>query len=164
MMMTCLQQVDILQQNRRRIIRTVEDASPEEIVWIPPGFRNNILWNLGHIAVTQQLLHYRLAGQPMHVPDDMVALFCFGTSPANWDRQPDLSLVLDLLLNLPKKLKADYEAGKLARYEAYTTGAGIHLRDIESAIAFNNFHEGMHTGIISCMRRLWVTRYGRGAA
>ena len=156
-----MQQIEIFQQNRGRIRRAVEGLSAEELTWIPPGFRNNILWNLGHIVAIQQIFHYRLAGQPLRVSEVLVANFKTGSSPADWRETPDAAEAIGLLEELGVALEEDYRAGRLGSYQPYTTASGIHVADIESAIAFNTFHEGMHLGIIQCMRRLWA---GRGAA
>jgi hypothetical protein len=158
-----MQAIETLHQIRRRIIRSVDGITNEELLWIPPGFRNNILWNLGHIAVTQQLLHYHRTGQPMRVAEEIVELFRSGSSPADWSETPRLELVLRLLEELPPTLQRDYRSGRLSTYNPFTTGAGIHIADIDTAISFNNYHEGIHTGVILCMRRLWSREVRSGA-
>lgn len=153
-----MRQIEMLQQTRRRILRSVEGISTDEALWIPAGFRNNILWNLGHIVVVQQLFHYKLAGQPLRISDEMVALFRAGTSPGDWDGTPDLDAVLTLLETLPRALEEDYGAGRLSEYQPYKTSSGIEITSIESALVFNSFHEGLHTGIVQSMRRAWSQR------
>jgi hypothetical protein len=150
--------IDVLFVARRRLLASVADAPEEELLFIPPGFRNNILWNLGHIAVTQQQLHYRLAGQPVKVPAEVVELFRNGSSPDRWTETPSIAEVRRMLEELPGSLKEDYEAGRLSNFTPYTLKGGTVLGDIEMAIAFNNYHEGEHAGVIHCMRRMWAAR------
>jgi hypothetical protein len=153
-----IQQVEMFQRIRRRILQSVEGITRDELLWVPPGFRNNILWNLGHILVVQQTFHYRYSGQPLRVPDHLVGLFEPGSSPAEWTRPPDVDHLLELLAETPHTLAVDYEEGRLSDYQPYTTKSGMRIENIDHALTFNEFHEGLHTGVIECMRRLWRGR------
>jgi len=46
-------------QDRQLIKQALGGLSEEAYLHMPQGFDNNIAWNLGHIIVTQQSLHYR---------------------------------------------------------------------------------------------------------
>lgn len=126
----------------------LEKHTVDEQLEIPPPFRNNLLWNYGHIIVVQQLLHYARAGLELHIPDDLVAKCRPGTSPADWQRAPDVAMLHDLALRLPEQLEHDLTAGRFANYDPYTTRTGAILTTIEGALAFNLFHEGLHVGIM----------------
>jgi hypothetical protein len=145
--------IKILIQNRGLIKLTLEGLSPGDYVQIPTGFDNNIAWNLGHIIVTQQALHYTLSGLATAVTKTEVAMYKTGTSPANWSTEPDIPHLLTLFDDLPQKLLADYESGQFQRYRAYRTSTGIHLESLADALAFNNFHEGLHLGAILALKK-----------
>jgi len=147
--------ITILQQTRANLAKSAGSLSEEQLLSIPTGFRNNILWNLGHIIVTQQLLHYKRTGNEMYIPDDLVNQFRNGTAPADWETAPGISELLSLITELPNKLEEDFKAGKFRKYDGFTTSTGVTLTSIEEAISFNNFHEGLHTGIITAIRKLF---------
>ncbi|MEM1125067.1 MAG: DinB family protein [Bacteroidota bacterium] len=136
--------VQALRQIRAHLCRLTDDLTEAQLLVQPPGFSNNILWNLGHVVVTQQLLHYRLAGVPLHVPDEVVGLFRKGTSPTSWTEQPAVAPVRAWLTELPERLVEDYAAGRFETYQTYPTSTGIVLHTMEEAVAFNLFHEGLH--------------------
>ena len=146
--------INIFIQNRRLIEMAVADLSPEAYFAIPKGFDNNIAWNLGHIIVVQQSLVYRLSGLATAVTAEDVAMFTIGTSPANWQREPDIPYLLRLLIELPPKLRDDYDSGKFQHYQGLTTSLGVKLATVEDGIAYNNFHEGLHLGFIWALRNL----------
>jgi len=134
--------------------KILNDLSTEELLAIPEGFNNNILWNVGHVVVTQQTLTYGLAGQPMHVPDEYLGLYRKGTSPKDWQDTPDIEELKSLVVELPEKFIADYESGHFANYKGYTSaGTGAVLNTIDDGIAFNDFHEGLHLGNILDLRK-----------
>jgi len=147
--------ITILQQTRANLAKSAGSLSEEQLLSIPTGFRNNILWNLGHIIVTQQLLHYKRTGNEMYIPDDLVNQFRNGTAPADWKTAPDISELFPLITELPNKLEEDYRTGKFKEYSAFTTSTGVALTSIEEAISFNNYHEGLHTGVIKVMMKLF---------
>jgi hypothetical protein len=148
--------IGLLQQVRGVVKELIADLSDEQLLTVPAGFRNNILWNAGHLVVSQQILHYKLADIDMHVTRELVNQFRKGTSPADWDAVPDIAQVKELLVELPKRLEEDYYANKFVRYETYTTSLGLTLQGIADAIAYNNYHEGLHVGTITCLKKLVI--------
>lgn len=144
-------QLPTLRQLELKIVAQLDD---EQLTVIPEMFNNNILWNLGHLAVTQQLLTYDQAGLPIKIPEAWPSLFRKGTSPRSWTRTPDIEHVKAALTELPETFANDYKAGLFSTYERYQTHSGPLLETIEDAIRFNDFHEGLHLGVILSLRKL----------
>jgi hypothetical protein len=48
---------------------------------IPQGHNNNLIWNIAHIIVVQQMLVYKLSGLPMKISDTLVEKYKKGTKP-----------------------------------------------------------------------------------
>lgn len=148
--------IKMLKQDRKLIARSVENLSQEQLLLVPEGFKNNILWNLGHLIVTQQILHYKLSGNKMLITDELCDQLKSGTSPVDWSEPPDVDVLKALVPELPARLEKDYELGRFRDFKEYTTRTGIVLANIDDAISFNNFHEGVHTGVILCLKKLVV--------
>lgn len=146
-------QFDILRKSRALVIKELEGLTLEQIHKIPEGFKNNIAWNVAHLVVTQQLLHYKLSGLDCLCPDDLIEAHRKGTSPTKTFTQEEFDEVTELLVGLPDTLEEDFEAGIFENYTEYPTSTGFVLTSIENAIAFNNFHEGIHYGIIRSIKK-----------
>jgi len=67
--------LEVLSNTRKFYNKFLEKTSLDDLNKIPQGFNNNIIWNIGHIVVTQQLLAYKLSGLPMMVSDSMIAKY-----------------------------------------------------------------------------------------
>lgn len=141
-------QFDILRINRKLIQKKIEGLSIEQLHKIPEGFNNNIAWNVAHLVVTQQLLHYKLSNLNCLVPDELIENYRKGTFPTETFTQEKWEEVLELFDGLPNTLQEDYEAEIFKEYIEYPTSTGFVLKNIKDAIAFNNFHEGIHLGTI----------------
>jgi hypothetical protein len=150
------QQIDLLAVARRGAASLVEGLSPAVLTTIPEGFNNNLLWQLGHLVVTQQVLCYKLSGLPMAVDDETCALFMKGSKPREWGNAslPDGARLAEQAVGLVDRLRVDYDRGVFKDFQVYTTSTGYVLNDIDDAIAFNNFHEGVHLGEMRALRRL----------
>lgn len=145
----------LLSSIRRLYAGTLSQATPEQLVAIPEGFNNNILWNIGHAVVTQQLLTYGLTGNTLNVSDEFVAAFRKGSSPKEWESTPDVDTLKRLTTELPKKFAEDYDAGIFENFKEYTLSTtGDTLTNIDDAVAFNDFHEGIHLGSVLALRKL----------
>lgn len=146
--------IEILKTTRSALLKTVESLSDEQLKKVPAGFNNNILWNLAHLAVTQQLLNYKLSGLPMYLAEDLVEQNKKGTSPNSWSKEPKVEFIKQQLVELPEVLERDYNAGKFKAYNKYLTSVGFELGNIDDSIQFNNFHEGIHLGSILALKKL----------
>ena len=144
---------DITLKNRNILIAFFEKCSLEELNKIPEGFNNNIIWNLSHVIVTQQLLVYGLSGLPMMAKEELVTKFRKGTKAEGDVTQEEVDEIKNLLFSTLEQTKKDYEKGLFKSYNTYTTSTNSTMANVEEAIAFNNFHEGIHLGYILALKR-----------
>lgn len=147
-------QFEILKTSRKIILKVIEDLTLEQLHVIPTGFNNNIIWNLTHLVVTQQLLHYKLSGLKCLISSDLIKKYTKGTAPSENMTETEFEEVKALFLGLPGTLEEDYNAGIFKEYHSYKTSTGYVLDSIERAISFNNFHEGLHLGTIMALKKL----------
>ena len=147
-------QFDILTKTRAIVLYYIKDLSLNQLHFVPVGFNNNIAWNIAHLVVTQQLLHYKLSGNDCLVSDELITAYQKGTSPSVKFSQQAFDEVLELFQGLPSTLEEDFEAGIFKEYSAYKTSTGFVIDSMEKAIIFNNFHESLHLGVIMSLKKL----------
>lgn len=134
--------------------KIMDNCTLEQLNTIPKGFKNNIIWNIGHIIVTQQLLAYKLSGLAMMVTDEMVAKYQKGSAPQGNVSQEEVEALKNLLFTTITKTQEDLDNGLFQNYMEYTVStANFTLKNIEDAMQFNNFHEGIHIGVILQLRK-----------
>jgi hypothetical protein len=139
--------------NRKIYLSFLEGYSLEQLNKIPEGFNNNLVWNLGHIVVVQQLLVYRGSNQPMAVSMEMVNKYKPGSKPTEPVTQEEVNQIKELLISALAKTQEDYKNGIFTTYNEFTTSTGFHLASVQDALEFNNYHEGMHLGYMMSMRK-----------
>ena len=143
----------ILEKTRANINKLVAAYSLEQLQIIPEGMNNNLLWNYGHVLVTQQLLCYKLSGNEVSMESSIVDRYRKGTFPDHIDAEAELALFNKLCFEQVGVLKADYEKGLFKDFKPYATSFGMELAAIEDAILFNNAHEAMHLGTMLAIRK-----------
>ncbi|WP_130734973.1 DinB family protein [Flavobacterium sp. J27] len=135
--------------SRELFQKIIENCTLEQLNRVPDGFKNNIIWNIGHIVVTQQLLAYKLSGLAMMVTDEMVAKYQKGTIPHGTVSKDEVEAIKSLLFTTITKTQEDLDNGLFQNYTEYTVStANFTLRSVEDAMQFTNFHEGIHLGVI----------------
>jgi len=128
--------------------------SLDDLNAIPKGFNNNIIWNIGHILVTQQLLAYKLSGLPMMVSESLIAKYMKDTKPEDDVSQTEVDEIKELLFATIEKTKADYNNNAFNNFNTYTVSTtGNTLTNIDESFEFILFHEGMHLGYIMALSR-----------
>lgn len=143
----------ITRTSREIYAKLIEKYTLEQLNKIPEGFSNNLIWNIGHIMVSQQILVYRGAGQPLLISDDLVNLYMRGTRPERDATQAEVEQIKELLFSTIIKTEQDYHNGLFTTYTARKSELGFSLDSIEDAIAFNNYHEAIHFGIIMSIKK-----------
>jgi len=141
-------QFDIMMQNRK-LLRSFLKYIPETLLFeIPGGFRNSIWWNLAHVISTQQILLYRFSGLPARVDEDWINTYMKGTLPSGIPEKKEVDFLQNCLIDTAIWAEEDYRSGIFKAYDAYTTSTKVTLSSVEDAIQFNNYHEGLHLGVI----------------
>jgi hypothetical protein len=144
---------DTILKNRKILYKFLKETPLDVLNKIPEGFNNSLFWNIAHVAITQELLVYNLSGLPMNVSDEMVAKYRKGTKPEVPATEAELEDVKKLIFSTFERMKQDYENGVFKAYSPYTTSTGTTLNNVEEAINFNLFHEGIHLGYILALFR-----------
>ena len=147
-------QFDILKKSRQLTLKAINGLTLDQIHTIPDGFKNNIAWNVAHLVVTQQLLQYKLSGLDCLVPDELIEEHRKGTVPTKKFTEEEFEEVTELLVGLPDTLEEDFNEGIFENYNAYETSTGFVLDSFETAVNFNNYHEGIHLGVILALKKL----------
>lgn len=149
------QVIDHLRIIRSNILTATQDLSESQLTTVPPNFNNHILWNMGHVLATQQILIYKLSGNDMYLTPDFVERYRKGSYPGDtYPYHDDLSDIREQLVSTVDKLDADLSAGIFSNYEEYQTSFGVKLTTADEAVVFNNLHESLHLGYITAMKHL----------
>lgn len=142
---------EIQRITRSNMLNLVNDLTIEELTKIPEGFKNNILWNFGHVIITQQLLIYKNSGLTCNVSDYLIQSFGKGSKPIDYNKSILDELKL-LLTDLVDQTVFDFKDGAFKDYIVYQTSYNATLKTVEEAIRFNNIHESLHLGYMMSLK------------
>ena len=149
-----MQQIfEITPASRNILSQILENNSLEKLNTIPEGFKNNLIWNIAHVVVVQQMLVYSFSGLPMMISDEMVEKYKKGTKPEHDATQAEVDEIKSLLFKTINQTKEDFDNGVFKNYSEYATSTGYVIKTAEDAMAFNYFHEGLHIGVIMGLRK-----------
>lgn len=146
--------IDSIKATRKFLIEFVKDLSSDEFNKVPAGFNNNIIWNLGHLVAAQQGICYTRAGLTPPVPEKFILEFKPGTKPERTYKENEIEEVIQMLFDTLDKFFIDFEQNFFSSYNTFTTRYGVALSNIDDAVSFLVFHEGLHTGYIMALKRV----------
>ncbi|OXG08063.1 DinB family protein [Flavobacterium araucananum] len=138
---------------REILLKVLDHHSLEQLNKIPHGFNNNLIWNIAHCVSSQQVLVYKLSGLPTMVSEEFIAKYKKGTKPEGDVSQAEVDEIRTLLSTTLQQTEKDFENNIFVHYTEYTTSLGYTLKNVGDALSFNNYHEGIHTGIIMSLRK-----------
>ncbi|GEP49920.1 hypothetical protein FNO01nite_05920 [Flavobacterium noncentrifugens] len=144
---------DITLSSRKVLSAFFDNYSLEQLNKIPPGFNNNLIWNIAHIIVVQQMLVYNLSGLPIMISDEMVSKYKKGTKPERDLSQDEVDEIKSLLFITIDQTQQDHINKLFETYRPFTTMSGFSIRSAEDAIAYNYYHEAIHTGVMMSIRK-----------
>ncbi|ALS22965.1 DinB family protein [Paenibacillus naphthalenovorans] len=139
-----------IELHRSRTLELVTGLSESQADIIPEGFNNNIRWHLGHILTTQERFAYRLIGEPLGLPEELMNMFLNGTKPADWQTAPpELPSLIKLLQEQPGQIRQRLQG----RLEQQITVPFKDFKRHDEALLFGTCHEAMHAGYIMALKR-----------
>lgn len=147
------QTFDITRMSRAVVSQFLENYTLEQLNTIPDGFNNNLIWNIGHIIVVQQMLVYKLSGLPMLISNEMVEKYKRGTKPEHNVTPEEVAEMKRLLFETINQTQLDFDNKIFKTYQEFTTMSGFRLRNAEDALFFNYYHEAIHTGIMLSIQK-----------
>ncbi|GAB1856955.1 DinB family protein [Flavobacteriaceae bacterium MHTCC 0001] len=140
---------EVLENTRNKFKDIISKTSLEDLNKVPKGFVNNIIWNIAHIVVTEQLLAYKLSGLTPMLSDEMINKYKKDSKPENDISQEEVNEIKGLLSSTLEQTKKDYYNDIFQNYNAYTVSTtGNTLKNIEEALQFTIIHEALHYGYV----------------
>lgn len=147
-------QIERLKLTRLFLLENIKDLTAVELNKIPAGFNNNIIWNLGHMVAAQQGLAYVRAGLKPVLDEKLIAQFRTGTKPAQPLNENEIQEIKAQFISSLDLFLSDYEKNVFEGYVAWTTRYQVELKNIDDAIWFLAYHEGLHSGYITAMKKI----------
>ena len=140
--------------SRKLYLKFLESYTFDQLNTIPQGLSNNMIWQAGHIIVSQQKLMYTLSNLPINISQEMVVKYQNGSRPDGNATQEEVDEIKALLLSTVEQFKQDWQAGKFTTFNEYQSQTGFHLATFQDAVTFNTFHEGIHFGMLMYLKKL----------
>jgi hypothetical protein len=135
-------------------LKFLANITEEESLSVPPGFKNSLHWQLGHLLFTQGITLYDWCGVSSPIPKDFQGYFGLGTSPEDYDSLvPDWDRLLALaaiqLRALPKDVAGRLQKPLRKPYKLMN----IAMTTAGETLPFLLAHEGEHLAHIKRLRK-----------
>ncbi|SHG63312.1 DinB family protein [Flavobacterium defluvii] len=138
---------------REILVKVLDNNSLEQLNKIPSGFKNNLIWNVAHCIASQQILVYKLSGLPLHVSDEFIGKYSKGTKPEADVTKEEVDEIRNLLISTLQQTEDDFKNNVFTNYNQYKTSMGFDLTNVQEALDFVSYHEGIHSGIIMSIKK-----------
>lgn len=145
----------IWKTNRKLYEAILENHTLPELNTIPSGLTTNIIWNAAHVIASQQKLLYTLSGLPMCISNSFFESYQNGSIPSANTTETEIAIIKQLLNATVLQTLEDFELGHFKEFQPYQTKTGFFLGSFEEAVSFNNYHEGIHLGMVLQIRK-WI--------
>ena len=118
-------QIEIIRKTRAFLLNIVNDMSDDQLNKIPQGYKNNIIWNMGHLIAAQQDLCYVRSNTKIVVDEGYIKLFKTDTKPEGIISSDAIDIIKKLLLPTIDRLESDYRQHAFASFKPFKNRYGI---------------------------------------
>ncbi|MDN3548885.1 DinB family protein [Mucilaginibacter aquaedulcis] len=129
----------LLAEKRNRLLDLTKALTTEQYNYIPQGFNNNIIWNIGHLLVFSENLLYERSGLPAPVHTISLVNFNMGRRPDSYINREEIGIIRDLYLQsynfFERLLKTNGDVD---------INSPMHLAIQDRVMQFLLFHEDQH--------------------
>ena len=144
-----------IKKTRALFLALIQDLSIEQLNEIPPGFNNNIIWNVGHIAVsTLGLCYIRSQVKPeMVLP--FSGSYVKGSRPGHQVTTEELDQLKHILIQSIDQIEKDIQNETFTNWVTFNTDTyQIPMDNIENTLTGCVAHENLHLGIAKAMKSM----------
>jgi len=147
------QQIAAIKNTRTYLLAQLDTLSIDQLNEIPPGFNNNIVWNIGHMIAAQQGLCYVRSGNKTVVDDIFFQQYKPGTKPERSVTADEWNDIKNKLFSTIDQLQEDYTQKLFEGYTPFTSRYNVEIKHIDDALGFILFHEGLHAGVAVSLKK-----------
>jgi len=147
-------EIELIRYVRLSSLQLTEQLSADQMNLVPEKMNNNLIWNLGHLVFTQQMLCYGLGGLTPSVDTAYFSEFAPDTTPGRYISAEEILKIRAALVDSLDKLASDIEVDKLQGYKPWELPSGIAIDNIADALATNGIHEGRHFGVVISLAKM----------
>ena len=146
--------IETLKKVRLNFLNALGELTAEQLNEIPKGFNNNIVWNLGHLLASQQGICYVRASLKMTIDEQLFLSYKPESKPNGFVDNLEIDRLKELFISVIEEFEIDYNKNMFIGYTQWTNRTGIEITNIDDAIAYVLFHEGIHLGYVMALKRL----------
>ena len=149
--------IDNIKNFRLFLLKQIDGLSTQQLNHIPAGYNNNIIWNLGHLIAVVQNMCYARSGLPITVEDKYFSPYISGTKPEKFIDEQETKSIRELFITSIDKLQSDLDENIFSNYSPSVMIQkvyGFEVTNINEAIDYLVYHEGLHHGYILSMKHL----------
>lgn len=145
--------IEIIKMPRLGLANNIEGLSIDQLNKVPQGFNNNIIWNMGHVVATQQIVCYRRAGVEPIVDATFIDAYAPGSRPDKFVSSEELVRIQELFVTTLEQFEKGLQTDLFNNYTPWSTRYGVPINNISDIVNFLPFHEGLHVGYIWALKR-----------
>ena|SRR5690554_1976570 len=149
-----MKDTSLLTYIRAASVREIQGLSVQQFNTIPTGFNNNIIWNAGHLIAVEQRVLYSRSGQTPLVSEEFFAKYQSGTRPDEYIEEVEINEIRKLLTYSVERFEQDRNNNLFTSYTSWSPSYGNTVSNINEAITFLSFHEGLHLSCFKAYKRL----------
>ena len=147
-------EIEQLKRTRLFLLDLIKGLTPEQLNKIPEGFNNNVIWNLGHLFTVQQKICYLRAGLDPIIDAQSFSDYKPQTKPDKKIEEEEINRIKNAFISIIDTLQTDYDKNIFLNYQPFLVPYGFEVTNIDEAINFMLFHEGLHIGYIMALKRV----------
>jgi len=151
-------EINNIRKVRTYLLNAVNDLSVDQLNMIPANFNNNIIWNMAHLIAAQQGVCYKRAEKNMYISEDFFNAYKPGSKPEKPITETEIDEVKKMLFTSLDLLETDVDNNSFEGYKTWNTRYDVEIKNINDAVNFIQFHEGLHMGYIMALKKIVTVR------
>jgi hypothetical protein len=146
--------INLIRYARTGFLSLLDGLTAEQMNTVPKGFNNNLIWNLAHAIAVQQALCYKRTNNTPVADEKLIETYQKGTVPETPVPAAEIEHIKKLAMATIDQLQVDYDRNLFASYPSFTvTSQNLPVNNINNALEFVVFHEGLHFGYAQSLKR-----------